>query len=93
MWINESLESLYGVVGGGSVDVDVIMVNIGELSFLVRTPTNEVLGVQAAIALAQTYHEQPCSASLVASSPNLTVLAAPLRLAGFAAFSMDNADD
>lgn len=69
------------------------MVNLEEHSFVLRTPKDEVLGVQAAIALANHFDKEPCAASLVASAPFLTALAAPSRLAGFAAYSLDNFED
>lgn len=73
--------------------MDVIMVNLEEHSFVIRTPKDEVTGVQAAIALAHHFNEEPCAALLVNSTPFLTALAGPARLAGFAAFPIDNFDD
>lgn len=72
--------------------MDVLLVNIEETSFVVRTAKTEVIGVQAALALAQDYDNKPCAPLLVASSASLTALAAPSRLPGFAAFSMESDD-
>lgn len=86
-WIDNQLLSLGGVVGGGSLDVDVLSVNLEERSFLVRTSSDAVSLLHASLAMANSFLNKPCAIELMCRSTSLIAMAAPSRTLSLADFS------
>lgn len=74
------------------MDVDVILVNVAENSFLLRVPSHSVSGVQASIILASEFDGKQCSFEMMVSSTSLTAVAGPDRNVTTKSFSEDPID-
>jgi RNase P/RNase MRP subunit POP5 len=90
-WLVERLETFLGVVGGGSLDVDVVVVNVAESSFLLRVPSQYLSSVQGALVLGSEFSEKPAKVEFLVSSTSFTAVAAPDRVS-IDSFSTDPMD-
>jgi len=89
IWIQDLLESFAGTVGGGAVDVDVLVVNVAESSFLLRVPSSCLIAVQSVLVLAQEFNGKACAVEMVGCSTCLAAMANAKRDMSMSDFSRD----